>query len=149
MSSALVRQLLEMGDTPGGPTEELVKFIKNFMKSEPNISTQKFVSKRDRIYVGSKPTIKHWAVPGQNLLGSRGDWEVSADLPWWHNNYPKTISRKVLRPDVVLLSRANLKIIVVNLSIWYESWMNQSHEYKTNKYEDFKKRWKRKGTAWS
>ena len=36
--------------------EELVKFIK---KSESNISTQKFVSERGRIYAGSKQTIKH------------------------------------------------------------------------------------------
>ena len=56
------------------------------MKSEPAISTQKFVSGSSRIYAGSKQTIKHWAVPGQNLLGSSGDWEVSADLPGWHNN---------------------------------------------------------------
>ena len=83
MSSAPVRQLLEIGDTPRGITvlEELVKFIKNYMKSEPTISTQKFVSERGRIYAGSKQTIKHQAVPGQNLLGSSGHWEVSADLP--------------------------------------------------------------------
>ena len=37
--------------------EELVKFIKNYMKSEPTISTQKFVSERSKIYTGSKQTI--------------------------------------------------------------------------------------------
>ena len=51
------------------------------MKPEPTISTQKFVSERGRIYTGSKQAIKHRAVLGQNLLGSSGDWEVSADLP--------------------------------------------------------------------
>ena len=38
-----------------------------------------------------------------------------------------------------LLSRASLKIIVVELPIPYESQMEQSHEYKTSKYEDLKK----------
>ena len=76
--------------------EEVVKFIKSCMKSESTISTKKFVSERGRIYGSSKQTIKYRAVPGQNLLGSSGDWEVSANLPRWHNNYPKTISRKGL-----------------------------------------------------
>ena len=51
-----------MGDTPGRVLEELVKFINNYMKSEPTISTQKFVSERSRIYMDSKQIIKHWAV---------------------------------------------------------------------------------------
>ena len=119
--------------------EELVKFIKNYMKSEPTISTQKFVSEKGRIYAGSKQTIKHRVVPSQNLLESSGDWELSTDLSGWHNDYPKTISSKGLRPDIVLLSRVNLKIIVVELSIPYESWMDQSHVYETSKYEDLKK----------
>ena len=91
MSSALVRQLLETGDTLGGTTEELFKFIKDYMKSEPTISTEKFVSEKGRIYAGCKQTIKHGAVPGQNLLGSSGDLEVSADLPRWYNDNPKSI----------------------------------------------------------
>ena len=67
------------------------------MKSEPTISTHKFVSERDRVYAGFKQTIKHRAVPGQNLLGSSGDWEVSADLPGQYNDYSKAISRSATR----------------------------------------------------
>ena len=147
MSSAPVRQPLEMGDTwrHNGVLEELVKFIKIYMKSEPTISTQKFVSERGRIYAGSKQTIKHQAVSNQNLLRSSGDWEVFADLPGWQNNYPKTISSKGLWPDIVLLSRANLTIIVVELSIPYESQMDLSHEYKTSKYKDLKKELEKEG----
>ena len=109
------------------------------MKSKPTISTQKFVSERGRIYASSQQTIKHQAVPSQNLLGSSRDWEVSTNLAGWHNDHPKTISSKGLRPDIVLLSRANLKTIVVELSISYKSQIDQSHEYKTSKYEDLKK----------
>ena len=158
-SSALVRQLLEMGDTPRGTTEywrswseqlkrkplghpqlRLTTLLTYYMKSEPTILTQIFVSERSRIYAGSKQTIKHLAVPGQNLLESSRDWEVSADLPEWHNDYPKTISSKGLWPDIVLLSRANLKIIMVELSILYIS-----HKYKTSKYEDLKKELEKEG----
>ena len=130
MSLAPVRQLLEMGDTP----------LKNYMKSEPTISTQKFVSKKGRIYAGSKQTIKHRAVPGQSLLGSSGDWKVSADLPGWYNYYPKIISSQGLQPDIVLWSKAKLKIIVVELSIPYESQMVLYSCLWSIKYEDILKR---------
>ena len=43
--------------------DELVRFIKNYMKSEATISTQKFVEE----YLLT--TIKHQAISGQNLLG--------------------------------------------------------------------------------
>ena len=119
--------------------------LANTLTAEPTISTQNFVSERSRIHAGSKQTIKYWAIPRQNLLGSSGDWEVFANLPGWHNNYPKTISSKGLWRDIVLLSRANLKIIVVELSISYESRMDQSHEYKTSKYEDVKKKLEKEG----
>ena len=122
--------------------EELVKFVTSNMKPEPIISTQKFASERVRIYAGSKQTIKHRDLPGQNLLGSSGYWDVFTDLQRWHNNYPKTISSKGLRPDTVILLRVNLKIIVVELC---ESLMDDSHEYKTSKCEDVEKELEKKG----
>ena len=54
--------------------EELVKFTRTYMKSEPIISTHKFYSERGRIYAGAEQTVKHRVVPGKNLLGSSGDW---------------------------------------------------------------------------
>ena len=66
-------------------------------------------------------------------------------LPGWHNDYPKTISSKGLRPDIVRLSRVNLKTIVVELSIPYENRMDQNHKYKTSKYEDLKKELEKEG----
>ena len=59
--------------------------------------------------------------------------------------HPQTISSKGLQPDIVLLSKANLKIIVVEQSIPYESQMDQRHEYKTSKYEDLKKELEKEG----
>ena len=111
--------------------KELVKFIKSYMKSEPTISTQNFVSERSKIYAGSKQSIKHRVVPRQKLLWSSGDWEVSDDLQWRHYNYLKTIPSEDLRPDIVLLS------------IPYEIRTDQRHEYKTSKLEDLKMRWKK------
>ena len=69
--------------------EDLIKFIKNCMKSEPTISTQKTFIERGRTYAGAMQTIKLRSVPSQNLLGSSEDWEVSDNLPGWYYNYPK------------------------------------------------------------
>ena len=98
-----------------------------------------------RIYADSKQATKHRAASGLNLLGSSGDCDVSADLPGWHDNYPKSTSSKGLRPDIVLWLRTNLKIIVVELLIPYENRMDLSHEYKTYKYEDLKKELEKEG----
>ena len=89
--------------------KELVRFIKNYMKSDPTISTQKFNSESGIVYAGTKQTIKHRYEPGKNLLDQVEIREVSAALPGWQYKYVKTISSKGLRPDIVILSRANLK----------------------------------------
>ena len=68
------------------------------MMPESNKSTQKFVSEGGRIYVGSKKSTYHRAIPGQNLLGLGDNWKISANLPSWCNDYPKIISSKGLRP---------------------------------------------------
>ena len=119
--------------------EELVRIIRNLMTPESNKSTQKFVTDGGKIYVGSKKSTYHRAIPGKNLLGLCGNWEVSADLPGWRNDYPKIISNKGLRPDIVLFSKANSKVMLVELKIPFESQLEQSHDYKTSKYEYLKK----------
>ena len=112
--------------------DELVRIIWNLMKPESNKSTQKFVTERGKIYVGSKKSVYHRAIPGQNL-GLDDNWKVSADLPGWCNDYPKIISNKGLRPNIVQFSKENSKVILVELTIPFESWLEQSHIYKTSK----------------
>ena len=77
--------------------EELIKFIKDCMKSEPTISIQKFVSESVWIYAGSKQTIKHRAVLGQNL-GSSGDFEVTYqdDITITQKQYPAKVCDQTL-----------------------------------------------------
>ena len=125
--------------------DELVRIIQNLMMPESNKSTQKFVTEGVKIYVGSKKSTSHWAIPGQNLLGLDDNWKVSADLPGWCNDYPKIISNKGLRPDIVLFSKENSKVILVELTIPFESQQEQSHDYKTSKYEDLKKELEKEG----
>ena len=125
--------------------DELVRIIKNYMRPESNNSTQKFVAEGGKTYFGSRREIIKRAIPGQNLLGPDDNWEISADLPGWRINYPRIISSKGFRPDIVLLSKATNKIIVVELTIPYESKMEESHTYKTSKYEDLKAELEKEG----
>ena len=124
--------------------DEPVRIIRNLMIPESNKSTQKFVTEGGKIYLGSKKSTYHQAIPGQNLLGLDDNWKVSADLPGWRNDYPKIIS-KGLWPDIVLFSKENSKVILVELTIPFESRLEQSHVYKTSKYEDLKKELEKEG----
>ena len=98
-----------------------------------------------KIYVGSKKLIYHRAIPCQNLLGLDDNWKVSADLPGWCNNYSKIISNKGLRPDILQFSKENSKVILVELTIPFESWLEQSHDFKTSKYGNLKKELEKEG----
>ena len=98
-----------------------------------------------KIYVGSKKSTYHRAIPGRNLLGLDDNWKVSAELPGWCIDYPKIISNKGLRPDIVLFSKKNSKVILVELTIPFETRLEQSHVYKTSKYEDLKKELEKEG----
>ena len=87
----------------------------------------------------------HHTIPSQNILGLDDNWKVSVDLPGWCNDYLKIISNKGLRPDIVLFSKENSKVILVELTIPFESRLKQNHNYKTSKYEDLKKELEKEG----
>ena len=68
------------------------------------------------------------------LLASGKDWRLAADLPGM-KAYPEVISRTDLRPDAVLISDSSRSIILIELTVPYETNMSESHEYKSAKYE--------------
>ena len=103
---------------------------------ESNKSTQKFVTEEGQNICRFKEI--NLPSSGQNILGFDDNWKVYAELPGWRNDYPKIISNKGLRPDIVLFSKENSKVILVELTIPFESRLEQSHDYKTSKYEDLK-----------
>ena len=115
------------------------------MMPESNKSTQKFITEGSKINVGSKKSTYHRAIPGQNLLGLGGNWVVSADLLGWPNDYPKIISSKGLQSDIVLFSKANSKVILVELTIPFESRQEIATITKQANMKISKNNWKRKG----
>ncbi|GFR84506.1 reverse transcriptase [Elysia marginata] len=74
----------------------------------------------------------------KGLLDGCDDWEVSADLPEW-GKHPNVIRRTTLRPDIVIHPPSTQLFIMVELTVPYESRMEQAHTYKEEKYLDLAK----------
>ena len=146
-SSVPVRQLLLMEDTLGDTTVYWMSWSELYGTwwCPSQISQPRNLLLRGAKHVNSKKLTYHRAIPSQNLLGLGDNWKVSADLPGWRNDYPKIISSKGLRPDIVLFSKENSKVILVELTIPFESRLGQSHDYKTSKSEDLKKELEKEG----
>ena len=69
----------------------------------------------------------------QSLLDGADDWDCTADLPGW-NSHPEIISKTGMRPDLALHSESSKQVILVELTVPYESRMEEAHIYKTEKY---------------
>ena len=72
------------------------------------------------------------------------DWEISVYLTSLED-YPPVIKRSRLRPDIVLHSAVTKEMILVELTVPYESRMEEAHIFKTEKYSDLKKDLTRQG----
>ncbi|GFR69091.1 polyprotein [Elysia marginata] len=62
----------------------------------------------------------------KGLLDSCDDWEISVDLPEW-DKHPDVIRRTTLRPNIVIHSTSTQRFIMVELTVPYESRMEQAH----------------------
>ena len=113
---------------------ELARSIKEQMQPETKDSALTFVTEgKKKKWVASKkmPEIS----VGRNLIGTSEEWSMSADLPEWQS-YPEFIKKTGQRPDIVLWSESGAWVSLVELSVPYESRLNEQHEYKLRKYED-------------
>ena len=72
------------------------------------------------------------------LLDGCDDWDVSADLPKWHS-HPSIIKETSLRPDIVIHSASTQQLIMVELTVPYESRMEEAHVYNSEKYMNLTK----------
>ncbi|GFO16340.1 reverse transcriptase [Plakobranchus ocellatus] len=80
----------------------------------------------------------------KGLLDGCDDWVVSADLPEWER-HPDVIRKTALRPDIVIHSASTQQIIMVELTVPYESRMEEAHAFKEGKYLDLTKELKKDG----
>ncbi|GFO09140.1 polyprotein [Plakobranchus ocellatus] len=91
-------------------------------------------------HTGSIPINTH----RKGLLDGCDDWVVSADLPEWER-HPDVIRKIALRPDIVIHSASTQQIIMVELTVPYESRMEEAHAFKEGKYLDLTKELKKDG----
>ncbi|GFO06501.1 reverse transcriptase [Plakobranchus ocellatus] len=76
----------------------------------------------------------------KGLLDGCDNWVVSADLPEWER-HPDVIRK----PDIVIHSASTQQIIMVELTVPYESRMEEAHAFKEGKYLDLTKELKKDG----
>ena len=79
------------------------------------------------------------------IFDAAEDWRVTADLDGWQENYPSFVKENGGRPDIVLISEATKTLILVELTVPFESNIGERHEFKMAKYEDLLKQLHRKG----
>ena len=63
-----------------------------------------------------------------NLLAKADDWECAADLPGW-NEYPEIIKKTEMRPDIILHSQNAKEVLLIELTVPYESRSEDAHAY--------------------
>ncbi|GFN88999.1 polyprotein [Plakobranchus ocellatus] len=78
----------------------------------------------------------------KGLLDGCDDWVVSADLLEWER-HPGVIRKTALRPDIVIHSASTQQIIMVELTVPYESRMEEARAFKEGKYLDLTKELKK------
>ena len=71
----------------------------------------------------------------QGLVSDAYDWECAVDLLEW-KDYPEVIKMTGLRPDIVLHSQTAKEILLIELTVPYETRIEDAHVYKTGKYAD-------------
>ena len=79
-----------------------------------------------------KPTKTRYDASG--LLGSASDWEMQADIKT-RAHFPPEIVTTALRPDIVLWSKSTKQVAIVELTVPWETRMDEAHQRKLCKYE--------------
>ena len=80
----------------------------------------------------------------RGLLDGADDWECSVDLPGWRR-HPGVIAKTGMRPDIVLCSPSTKQLILIELTVPYESRMDEAHIFKSEKYADLTNSFKKEG----
>ncbi|GFN91962.1 polyprotein [Plakobranchus ocellatus] len=80
----------------------------------------------------------------KGLLVGCNDWALSADLPELER-HPDVIRKTALRPDIEIHSASTQQIIMVELTVPYESRMEEAHVFKEGKYLNLTKELKKDG----
>ncbi len=77
-------------------------------------------------------------------LDGADDWSLACDLKG-EGRYPSAITDSGLRPDLVLTSQKARRMVIVELTVPFETRIAENHEYKVAKYEELCKEVRKAG----
>ncbi|CAC5417465.1 unnamed protein product [Mytilus coruscus] len=69
------------------------------------------------------------------IIATANDWEMQADVGG-KTTFPREILITTLRPDIVLWSRISRQVILVELTVPWETRLEEAHERKLAKYQE-------------
>jgi hypothetical protein len=125
--------------------KKLVEAV-DMARKKANEKTAKQATEHPPVRAGTRPlrSNKPPAAPGEGMLDHAKDWKIAADLPGMRE-YPELIKESGLRPDMVLISDSSRTVVIIELTVPYESNMSGSHELKKAKYEGLTSEIQRRG----
>ena len=71
----------------------------------------------------------------RNFFDGSLDWRIACDLKG-EGKYPSLVMKSGMRPDLVITSQESRRMLIVELTVPFESRICHQHEYKIAKYED-------------
>ena len=110
----------------------LEEAIKTAKKTTKKVNLIRFVK------AGEQPRkISEDEATSIGILPTADDWKIVADL-YQQAVFPHHIAVTALRPDVVLFSNSTKQVIIAELTVPWETRIEESHERKMNKYDELK-----------
>ena len=119
-----VRHSLQNAKSTSRTQPQFISFVREGQK----ISKKKPVSRKERA----------------SIFDGASDWSVACDLRG-EGHYPRCIAKSKSRPDLVISSLQARRIIIVELTVPFETRILDQHEYKIAKYEELRKELRRDG----
>ncbi len=83
------------------------------------------------VRAGEKPQPQQKAHGG--LLATARDWKLLVD-PGKQLRFPEITASTTLRPDMVLMSEVTKQVVLLELTVPWEEWMEEAQERKKAKY---------------
>ena len=71
----------------------------------------------------------------RGILATANDWEMQADV-WGKTTFPREVITTSLRPHIVLLTRISRQVILVELTLPWETRLEVAYEKKLAKYQE-------------
>ena len=87
-------------------------------------------------FVKEATRTKNTKAKPHSILGRSDDWTILMDTYEKHYKFPEVLGVSASRPDIILYSSKLKHVVIVELTVPWETNIPKNHNYKTNKYFD-------------